>query len=1111
MKYDITRDTFRKSMHYRMVNMQQGRVQVDADWNEQNKIQFHYEKEYLKDLIGKSGTLAKDNGFAISPSGSEFLIGPGHYYVDGILCENEKAVEYSKQPDVLQQSTFVTAPYLVYLDVWERHITHLDDPYIREQALGNVDTATRTKIVWQVRMLNASDLGSDRCNVWQNALQKIDQHTTGTMEARAKPSPESQDRCSLYETAGYMRLENQLYRIEVHESGDLATAKFKWSRENGSVVSRITKYESEHPVVKLVIAKRGKDEQLDFKTGDWAEITDDLNELHGLPGSLAKLEVDDTTIICSNVIGKSIGEANYPLSRNPKIRRWESIGDNPLIDSDTPKDSEGYIELEYGVQVKLGNGYYRTGDYWLVPARTRQGKVEWPTGSNDKPIALGHAGIVHHYAPLALLEYNKNNKKFEEKWDVRSFFSSLTDLIAIQYAGGDGQQALPDNKLPAPLRVSVMLGRQPINETPMKGAKVKFTIIKQLSTSPGSLRPLPAGSASNQPIDVPINAEGIAECEWTLGDGMEVQQVKAELYDDCANAMALPPIYFNATLPLSFYYVEGDGVEVKANDTAALSAGVMLGKKAVSAGYKVKFEIMLGGGSLPAAPIALNPQGIATTTYSHSGQPRRQARARLLRDDGSEVNLPPIYFNVGEPKAASAYTGILVLEIPPSSYPLPIKYGPFNHNLPDLDVPPAVMLGYVEVEQKDRVEYTEDYFITSALPTKEMEDYFRSHVIQKRGIAQFKPVEITKSQFKVELWTNAAGPQAPSRPAGASGTAAGRTFTVATDKIAYAKGDAITVSGNTGATATGQLVLIQILNPNGAVYRAEQVAVNADRSYAYKFKIEGAQGVQGRYTVKATYRGTSREITFNFAEKGATLLLRWWAIPANEQDPQKGLPERPLPLPTIDFDGDEYFVGQPLGISVSDRIANRDPGAADTLEIRVSSTSDEVGLSKIAIERGPNSGIFDVTVKTSGEGSPDVLRVKVGDTVTAKYVYGPDASDIVIDTARIRPPVPVVGIDNPVRGTLVLAIDNLELAEDRVTAFVATDEAPEGIPVVLKRKTGTATFSTSLKLNATEGSITVGNRKVPLAGLRPGSNVKLIYKYGTGESESVKSETRIRG
>jgi hypothetical protein len=666
MKGDFTRNTFRKSKHYRKVNMQQGRVQVDADWNEQNDIQFHYEKEYLKDLIGKNGTSAKNNGFAITPCGNGFLIRHGNYYVDGILCENESTVEYSKQRDVVLPSKFAAGSYLVYLDVWERHITHLDDSYIREQALGNVDTTTRSKIVWQVLTIDASNLGSDKCKIWENALKQIDRPTTGTLEARAKPSPKSTDKCSLYETAGYTRLENQLYRIEVHDTGDLGAATFKWSRENGAVVSKITKFESGD--YRLVIEKRGKDDLLDFKKDDWVEITDDLNELHGIPGTLVQLKlVEDTTITYNPKTitpeNNPIDEATYPLSRNPKIRRWEaaryqtltgSTYKPPLIDSTIKKDPDRYIELEDGVQVRLGNGNYRSGDHWVVAARAREGKVEWPTDDNGKPIAQGPAGIFHHYAPLATLKYN--NEKFEVEADLRSFFSPLTDLIAMRYAGGDGQQAVPDNKLPAPLRVSVTLGDRPIDETPLRSTTVRFTIDKQSQSAPGSLRGLPDGVPSNKPVKVPAS-EGIAECEWTLGDNMEQQQVKAELYNECGK-IDIPPIYFSATLPLSFYYISGDGVEAEATEPVRLTAGIMLGKNPVPEGYyQVRFEVVEGGslqkvgggGGRPPLRVTVDPdhEGKAAANYLDSGEnPRKQAKAILLHKNEAMVNLSPIYFNV---------------------------------------------------------------------------------------------------------------------------------------------------------------------------------------------------------------------------------------------------------------------------------------------------------------------------------------------------------------------------------------------------------------------------------------------------------------------------------
>ncbi len=42
---------------------------------------------------------------------------------------------------------------LVYLDVWQRHITSLDDQRIREVALAGPDTTTRIQTLWQVKIL----------------------------------------------------------------------------------------------------------------------------------------------------------------------------------------------------------------------------------------------------------------------------------------------------------------------------------------------------------------------------------------------------------------------------------------------------------------------------------------------------------------------------------------------------------------------------------------------------------------------------------------------------------------------------------------------------------------------------------------------------------------------------------------------------------------------------------------------------------------------------------------------------------------------------------------------------------------------------------------------
>ncbi len=155
MKGDFTRVTFDKARHFSRVLMQQGRVQLDADWNEQAAILLHYLQALAADLIGPFGGPDQNCGFIIAEKDADFTIGTGHYYVDGILCENDQSdLTYFSQADypLPPNSKLPGKTHLVYLDVWERHITSLEDGRIREVALGGADTATRAKVVWQVRV-----------------------------------------------------------------------------------------------------------------------------------------------------------------------------------------------------------------------------------------------------------------------------------------------------------------------------------------------------------------------------------------------------------------------------------------------------------------------------------------------------------------------------------------------------------------------------------------------------------------------------------------------------------------------------------------------------------------------------------------------------------------------------------------------------------------------------------------------------------------------------------------------------------------------------------------------------------------------------------------------
>ena len=90
MKADYTRFTFRPRKRFTSVRLQQGRVQLDSDWNELEEITEHLERTESRDVIGIRGAPENGGGFAVEPLGTgdaDFRLTNGRIYVGGLLCE----------------------------------------------------------------------------------------------------------------------------------------------------------------------------------------------------------------------------------------------------------------------------------------------------------------------------------------------------------------------------------------------------------------------------------------------------------------------------------------------------------------------------------------------------------------------------------------------------------------------------------------------------------------------------------------------------------------------------------------------------------------------------------------------------------------------------------------------------------------------------------------------------------------------------------------------------------------------------------------------------------------------------------------------------------------
>jgi len=429
---NVTRDTFEPAKHFTRVLMQQGRVQLDADWNEQTSILLYYLRSLAADLIGPHG--GPDEGFKIESAtvGKDsltFKATAGRYYVDGILCETDEIV-FTTQPSFLPLTA--NMPYLVFLDVWERHITCHEDGDICEVALGTLDTATRAQVVCQVivpppmfpdktelydQAALKTDVGNRNAANGPTAIQKAQRVLDGfaddvrkklvalgnaSLRARARVGEVADAPCAMSPASQYRGAENQLYRVEIQRGGSAwggardqetrqaagnasQAATFKWSRDNGSVFFPVRTIAGDS--VKL--ATFGPDGRRSLKKDDWVEIVDDDLALQGRAGLLRQIQdikPDEMTVILSASVPQTYDEKS---TTHPLLRRWDQSrsdgdpADNALLLTESSgEDVSNWITLEDGVQIQFpppsGGATYRAGDYWLIPARVATGDVLWP-------------------------------------------------------------------------------------------------------------------------------------------------------------------------------------------------------------------------------------------------------------------------------------------------------------------------------------------------------------------------------------------------------------------------------------------------------------------------------------------------------------------------------------------------------------------------------------------------------------------------------------------------------------------------------------------------------------------------------------------------------------
>jgi hypothetical protein len=196
---DISRFLFQPQKRYSSVRMQQGRVILDSDWNESERIDDEEARRILAETICANGT--PNEGFLVqevteatvteppvpgeefppSKESYDFALGSGSFYLGGlrfevvpqIVAEGPDLERFLSQTDWLQidadlrnlparpsladltneDGSFKVRHDLVYLRGWEQCVTAVEDSELRERALGGPDTSVRMRRMRRIEVL----------------------------------------------------------------------------------------------------------------------------------------------------------------------------------------------------------------------------------------------------------------------------------------------------------------------------------------------------------------------------------------------------------------------------------------------------------------------------------------------------------------------------------------------------------------------------------------------------------------------------------------------------------------------------------------------------------------------------------------------------------------------------------------------------------------------------------------------------------------------------------------------------------------------------------------------------------------------------------------------
>lgn len=460
MGSDRARVSYDPNQHYRSVVMQQGRVTLEADWNENQAIFGEELRQETLEIVGPAGT--PDDGYRVVETHEvpdplfDFFIKSGTMYVGGVRLALDDPVRYSQQPDWLDHdgdpewsmpgSESLPSPptnEYVYLLVREQEVSAVEDSALRDVALGGPDTAARTRMMQRFVRLGtqSNDCAGGRAAAvayWTSkglawdvdltpgqaapTMRLLPQSTLqASFDTTSKPGP-----CEPQAAGGYLAADNQLIRIQISGPDTIV-----WGFDDASFLYQVNIASDGQT---LTLQSQPVDAFHQPRNGQTVEVLRSAAIL-----SNGEFVASATGVI--QTLTKAYDQDHQQITL-PNVLPWQYIDS-----TETPRAFlrvwEQEIQFPPKIPIELGdtglyvtldtwnNAPFHVGDYWLIAVRPNKPDQVYPQRYLEGPQPPD--GPRMWACPLAAIHWEREMLKVDE--DCRQHFCTLVKACS-ENAGG---------------------------------------------------------------------------------------------------------------------------------------------------------------------------------------------------------------------------------------------------------------------------------------------------------------------------------------------------------------------------------------------------------------------------------------------------------------------------------------------------------------------------------------------------------------------------------------------------------------------------------------------------------------------------------------------------